>query len=127
MFENLTDENFLLYAAKVYNSPHCVKSEFKEDLNRIRYVKKLIRAYKRTGELKHRQLLNHLIITYNVFGLHATRLLFFVMTSEEYEVLKTFLVYLNYMPDVIRGIKGQTIISSDIVINEEVANILRGI
>ena len=127
MFDDLNESNFLIYAIKVYDSPHCIKSEFKEDLNRIRYVRRMIRSYKKTGDLKYRQILNHLIISYNVFGLNATRILFYSMTPEEYDVLKTFLLFLNYMPDVVKGIKGLNIISSDIKIDINTANILRKI
>ena len=127
MFDDLTESNFILFAAKAYDSPHCVKSEFKEDLNRIRYVRRTIRAYLKSGELKHRQLMNHLIILYNVFGNNATRMLFFHTTTDEWNVLKTFLVYLNRMPDVVKGIKGHHIISTDIMIDSNAARILREI
>ncbi len=127
MFDDLNNENFLLFAAKAYDSPHCVKSEFKEDLNRIRYVRRTIRAYLKSGDLKHRQLMNHLIILYNVFNASATRMLFFHTTQDEWSVLKTFLVFLNRMPDTVRGIKGANIISSDIMIDEKSAKILREI
>lgn len=126
-FDDLNDENFLLFAAKSYNSPHCVQSEFKEDLSRIRYVRRGIRSYLKTGELKYRQIMNHIIILYNVFGLNATRMLFFQMTLDEWKVLKTFLLFLNFMPEVVRGINGKDIISSDIIIDIETAKILRGI
>jgi hypothetical protein len=124
-FENLDDDNFLLYAIKSYNSPHCVKSEFKEDLNRIRYVRRMIRAYKKTGDLKHRQILNHVIIAYNVFGNNATRILFYIMGPDEYPVLKTFLIFLNRMPDVVHGIKGLNIVSTDVQVDLIIAELLR--
>lgn len=124
-FEDLSDDNFLLYAVKVYISPHCVKSEFKEDLNRIRYVRRLLKTYNKTGELKHRQILNHLIVSYNVFGIHTTRLLFFVMTEDEFPALKTFLLYLNKMPETVKGIRGKNINSAEIQIDLTIANLLR--
>jgi 5'(3')-deoxyribonucleotidase len=128
MFDDLNDENFLLYAVKAYNSPHCIMSEFESDLKRTKYLKRLFRRYKATKTLKERLILNHLILLYNVFGAEAaTRILFYRVDEVDYDVLKTFLIYLNYMPEVIRGINGKDIISSDILVDMDVAQILRQI
>ena len=65
---------------------------------------------------------------YNVFGAEAaTRILFFKIDEQDYDVLKTFLIYLNYMPDKVKGVRGKDIISSDILIDMNVADILRKI
>jgi hypothetical protein len=53
--------------------------------------------------------------------------LFFRIDEVDYDVLKTFLIYLNYMPDSIKGINGKDIISSDILVDMNVAEILRKI
>jgi hypothetical protein len=128
MFDDLNDENFLLYAVKAYNSPHCIMSEFESDLKRTKYLKRLFRRYKATKTLKERLILNHLILLYNVFGAEAaTRILFYRVDEVDYDVLKTFLIYLNYMPEAIRGINGKDIISSDILVDMDVAQILRQI
>ena len=128
MFDDLNDDNFLMYAVKAYNSPHCIMSEFEGDLKRTKYLKRLFRRYKVTKTLKERLILNHLILLYNVFGAEpATRILFFRIDEQDYDVLKTFLTYLNYMPDRVKGINGKDIISSDILIDMNVANILRQI
>lgn len=128
MFDDLNDENFLMYAMKAYNSPHCIMSEFESDLKRTKYLKRLFRRYKATNSLKERLILNHIILLYNVFGAEpATRILFYRVDECDYDVLKTFLLYLNYMPDVIKGIKGKNIISSDILVDMTVADILRKI
>ena len=66
MIENLNDDNFIIYAMKAYDRPNCVMSEFEEDLSRIKYVKRLIKRYKTTGELKERLILNHIIVLSNV-------------------------------------------------------------
>ena len=98
MFD-LNDGNFLIYAAKSYDRPHILQSEFEDDLKRLKYVKRLIRKYRQTGDFKERLVLNHVIILSNVFGVEATtNMLFFKVDQEDYPVLKTILLYLNYMP-----------------------------
>jgi hypothetical protein len=97
----LNEENFLIYAIKNYDNPECKSmAEFEEDLSRFVYLKRLFRKYHKTGELKERLILNHLITFYNVFGVQAaTRILFYKIESELHYILKTFLVYLNYIPE----------------------------
>ena len=98
MFD-LNDGSFLIYAAKSYDRPHILQSEFEDDLKRLKYVKRLIRKYRQTGDFKERLVLNHVIILSNVFGVEATtNMLFFKVDQEDYPVLKTILLYLNYMP-----------------------------
>lgn len=100
---DLNHENFLIYAAKKYDRPHILQSEFEDDLRRIKYVKRLLRKYRQTKELKERLILNHIIIISNVFGVEATvNMLFFKVDREDYPALKTFLLYLNYMPTSIK-------------------------
>lgn len=113
-----------------YNSPHCIMSEFESDYKRIKYIKRLFRRYKQTEILKERLILNHIILLYNVFDLEvATRLLFFRVDKRDYDVLKTFLVYLNYIPTVgtIKGISGENITISEIQLDMDVVNKLRKI
>ncbi len=128
MFDNLTDDNITFYAIKCYNSPNCIMSEFEEDMKRLKYIKRLFKRYRTTGELKERLLLNHMIILSNVFGTEgAVRLLFFKIDEEDFSILKTFLIFLNYMPKVVQGIRGHNIISADIMIDIIVAKQLRNI
>lgn len=128
MIDNLTNDNFLLYAAKHYISPHYIEQEFYNDLKKFKYIKRLIQKYKLTGELKERLILNHIILCYNVFETEAcTKMLFLKIKNTDYEILKTFLIYLNYMPDIIRNVNGKNIISSDISIDFKIANVLRTI
>lgn len=111
----LRESTFLLYASKYYDNPHCSDvSEFEEDLKRIQYLRKLFGRYRQCGELKERLILNHLIILYNLFGPEATNMLF--MRLEEYhDLLKPFVEYLNFMPEVVvyedRNISKHNIIS----------------
>lgn len=126
-FVNLTNENFMLYAIKAYDNPNCKNSqEFYNDLATIKYIKRLLRRYNSKGALIERLLLNHIIIFYNIFGIEAaTRILFLKLEKELWPALKTFLVFLNFMPERIEGINGSFIISSDIPIDMKLANILR--
>ena len=100
-FSKLNNNNFILYVSKYYENPQCNSmDEFNEDLNRIKYIKRLLRKYIKTGILRERLILNHLIILQNVFGPKVTsRILFFKVDEELYSELKTFLVYLKYLPD----------------------------
>ena len=95
------DDIFLVYAMDNYKNPSCSgREEFEEDINRIKYIKRLFGRYMSTGELKERLILNHIIIFYNVFEMEAaTRMLFHRMEDKFKPLLKTFLVYLNYLPD----------------------------
>ena len=127
-FDDLNSENFLIYAMKAYDRPNCIMSEFKEDMKRFNYLKRLFRRYRKLGELRERLVINHIIVLYNVFGVEAaTRLLFYKMIKDDYPALKTYLLFLNYMPLVVKGIKGQDIISSNIEVDMVIAEVLRKI
>ena len=96
----LDEDNFLIFAIKHYDNPDCKgMGDFEEDLNICVYVKRLLRKYKKTGELKERLVLNHIITFYNLFGVFAaTKILFFKLESDLHTVLKSFLFYLGYVP-----------------------------
>jgi hypothetical protein len=127
-FDDLNNSNFILYAAKCYDKPNVIMSEFKDDMKRFNYLKRLFHKYRKDGELREQLVLNHLIILYNVFGPEpTTRMLFFKMAKEDYPTLKTYLLFLNMMPNVILGIKGQDIKTSDIDVDMKVAEVLRKI
>jgi hypothetical protein len=127
-FENLSNDNVTMYAMKAYDRPNCLMSEFKEDMKRFNYLKRLFRRYRKVGELRQGLVLNHLVVLYNVFGVEATtRLLFFKMSKEDYSLVKTYLVFLSCMPEKVFGIKGEDIISSNIQLDMAVANELRQI
>jgi hypothetical protein len=122
----LTAKSFLLYAAKHYWSPHYSTVEFNSDLKRITYVKRLLKRYKKTGIIAERLILNHLILLFNVFepNYSVNSMLFFKIDPECYSYLKTFLVYLNRMPNEIE-INNTKLISSDIRIDMDIAKLLR--
>ena len=124
--EQLNDDTVLLYAIKAYDKLNYVKSEFEEDYKTFRYVKRLLQRYRQSGELRQNLILNHINLIYNMFGIEpGTRLLFYKMDELDYTSLKTFLVYLNTMPEIVHGIEGRDIRSSDIAVDMTIANILR--
>ena len=126
MIDDLNDETFMIYAIKAYDKPNCVMSEFYEDLKRIKYVKRLFIKYHKSKEIKERLVINHLIVLYNVFGANATtRILFYKIDQKYYSILKTFLIFLNYMPKVITKVRGKTIRTTEIPVDLKLAEILR--
>lgn len=108
--QKLDSDNFILYAMKMYSGPSTGLEEFYEDLNRIKYVKRLLIKYKKTHDLKERLILNHIIILQNVLGAEAcTRILFFKLHIDLHSYLKSFLAYLNYIPKYIPEVDLTTI------------------
>ena len=99
-FNELTNENYLMYALLHYDNPHCADiQEYFEDVRKLKYIKRLFNRYREDGIIKERLILNHLITFYNVFeSKAATRILFFRVEKSFYPALKTFLVYINKMP-----------------------------
>ena len=124
-FNELTNENYLMFALLHYDNPHCIDiKEYFEDVRKLKYIKRLFNRYKEDGVIKERLILNHLISFYNVFENDAaTRLLFFRVGQEYYSLLKTFLVYLNRMPVQVN----EELYSSDIDMDENIIEILRKI
>ena len=127
IFDDLNEKNFLLYAMKEYDNPQCVQvEEFYDDLKKVKYIKRLFNQYLNEGVLKERLLLNHIIVFYNVFPVRsATRILFLKIEEKFWPILKTFLVYLSYMSDIIDPINGRAILSDDIQLDQGVVNRLR--
>ena len=100
IFSELTEDNFLLFAIKNYENPQAVtKEDFDRDLNHFKYIKRLLKRYKNTGELKTHLILNHFIVLYNIFGEAATPMLFFKIERDLWSVMKTFVIFLNKLPD----------------------------
>ena len=128
-FDDLNDDTFLMYAMREYNNMQCTDiEEFYDDLKKIKYIKRLFNSYRNNGQLKERLILNHLIIFYNVFTLQAgTRILFYKIEKDFWPMLKTFLVYLDRMPDKIDSIRGEIIRTSDIQLDEGIITRLRSI
>ena len=83
-----------------YNNPECIDvEEFKEDVSRFKYIKRLLSRYEAHGDLQERLILNHLIVIYNVFGIQAAnKMLWFKVEENHWTYIKPFLVFLNYLP-----------------------------
>ena len=128
MFENLNDDNYMLFAAKYYENAHCTDLlEFHDDLKRIRYIKRLFKKYEQTGELKDRLIFNHLIVLYNVFeGEAMTKMLVFKLQNY-LEYLKPFLMLIARWPEYIEGVFEEILIGTDISMDMNLVDRLRKI
>ena len=99
-FTELNEDNFLLFAIKNYENPQAVtKDDFDKDLNHFKYIKRLLKRYKNSGQLKTHLLLNHFIILYNIFGEATTPMLFFKIERELWSAMKSFIVFLGRFPE----------------------------
>ena len=99
-FNELNENNYMMFAVKMYDNPHALtKEEFEDDLKRIKYVKRLLKRYKNTGVLKTHLILNHLTVLFNVFGEAAVPLLFYNLEEDLWPAIKSFLVFLNRIPE----------------------------
>ncbi len=100
IFNELTEDNFLLFAIKNYENPQAVtKEDFDKDLNHFKYIKRLLKRYKNTGQLKTHLLLNHFIILYNIFGEATTPMMFFKIEEDLWPSMKTFIMFLGKLPE----------------------------
>ena len=117
MFKEITKDNWLLFAQHYYDNPTLEREkEFYDDIKRFKYLKRLFRRYKITGEIKVRLVVNHIIVLQNVFGVEtACILLLFKVDNQYWSLLKTFLDYLGYLyPHELNDVK----------VNEEVKKLL---
>ena len=121
----LSEENFLLYAAKYYDNPQCQSTdEFYDDLKRFKYIKRLFNKYLETGELKERLILNHILVLTNVFSPEVAVKLLFIRLDEYLHLLKPFLVLLNILPERIE-INNDICHTVDIMMDEVIVERLR--
>jgi len=123
---DLTEDNFVLFAMKHYDNPSCKgMAEFYDDLKRFRYLKRLFKKYRAGSELKERLILNHIVVLHNLFGASATKMLFFKLDSKHWSQLKTFLVFLSFMPVGFVAKSSDTEMQGyEIPLDENVANAL---
>lgn len=99
-FDELNESNYMLFAIKFYNNPQSVtREDFESDLKRLRYIKRLLKRYKKEGDLKVHLILNHLILLFNVFDDAAVPLLFYNLEKELWPTIKSFLIFLNRIPE----------------------------
>jgi hypothetical protein len=125
----LTEENFTMFAVKNYDNPSCNgMDEFLDDLKRFKYIKRLLRKHNVGKELKERLILNHIIVLGNLFGIDATtKMLFFKLEEKFWPQIKTFLVFLNYMPMKVIVSEGIEIVDNEIPIDEIILENLKKI
>jgi hypothetical protein len=101
--------------------------EFTEDLNRIKYLKKLFTRYFETGDLKERLILNHIIVLHNCFGIHLAKILFLKLENQ-YHMVKPFLVMINAIPKTIHKVgKYEIVYTDEIKMDENLITVLRHI
>jgi len=99
-FKILTPETIDIFAKRHYDNRGANVEEFEDDMKRFKYLKRLFRKYDTSKEFKSRLIINHIIILANVFGIEAaTTLLFFKVDKQHWSMLKTVLIFLNYMPE----------------------------
>ena len=126
MFDELTEDNFMIFAAKHYMNPHCRGiDDFNDDLNHFKYLKRLFNRYQKDGVLKTNLIVSHIIVLYNVFEAQAmTRMLFFKIDQDQWSLLKPFLVMFSHLPETL--VEGSKIINTvDIPLNKEIVEELR--
>jgi len=101
LFDKLNEKNFLLYAANNYRNLNCVNpEEFYDDLNRFKYLKRLLGRYYNDKDLQERLIINHIVILYNVFGIKpTTKMLWYKIDKEHWPTIKPIMLYLNYITD----------------------------
>lgn len=125
--EILTNQNYTLFCAKHYNSPLLSMKDFREDLNRIKYIRKLITRYVQSGELRERLILNHLITLNNVFGADVLVKILFLKLHDQMQYIKPFLILLNICPEIVINIEkqGNIIRVDDIPLDAKIVEALR--
>ncbi|MBT70369.1 MAG: hypothetical protein CL432_09520 [Acidimicrobiaceae bacterium] len=128
-FDDISENNIELYCMKYYDNPQCIGTEdYRDDMKRFKYLKRLLNHYLTTHELKQRLILNHLIMIYNLFDNEAaTRILFYKIDENSWQVLKPFLIYLKRMPKIVRSIRSKDIRETDIILDQNVVKQLRSL
>ena len=129
LLDDLNDSNIEPFCIKYNNNPQCLSMEdYHNDMRRFKYIKRLLNQFSNNNEIKVRLLLNHIIMVYNIFDNEAaTRILFYKIDENHWDILKTVLIFLNRMPKNIKGINSRNIITSDIQLNDKIVTMLREI
>ena len=113
--ERLSESNFLIYCAKIYDNPQMLKSEeFLEDLDRIKYIKKLITRYIESKDVRERLILNHIITLHNCFGPYLAKILYLKL-KKQFQYVKPFLVFIDALPPIIRKVGEEDIVYTDTI------------
>lgn len=116
MREKLTEKNFLLYCASNYdNARYASTEDFVEDLNRLKYIKKLVTRYVEYDDLKERLILNHIIILNNCFGPEVLCRILYLKMKPQMKYIKPFLILLNILPDYLYNVNGENVIDTNLI------------
>lgn len=122
------NDKLMVQAMRAYDNPHCFNlQEFIEDFNRIHYIKRLLKKYLKTGEIKERLIINHLIILYNCFGETANIIIFTILPLEYYKYIKPFISLLGRNQEIILDIFNNVIIMERIESDKAVQGIIDSI
>lgn len=115
-YEKLTDENYLIFCAQHYNgNRYYTTEEFIEDLNRVKYIKKLITRYIENDDLKERLILNHIIVLNNCFGPTVTCKILYLKLKEQMKYVKPFLILIDILPDKIYNVGDENMIDTNLI------------
>ena len=95
----ISSDNVEQLAKNCYENTILDESEFWEDYDRIKYIKRLFNRFRDSGTIKTNLVVNHLIVLFNVFEpKELTRILFYKFEGY-HEYLKPFLELLQRCPD----------------------------
>ena len=90
-FEDLNEENFILYAMKNYENNQCLsEKDFNNDLKIFKYIRRLLNRYDNGGDIKVRLILNHLIMLTNVFPVTVTTRTILVSIKNFFNLFKLY-------------------------------------
>lgn len=126
----VTEENFVIYAARYYNNSSCsTQADFLQDVNKIKFIVKMFKRYEKDGVINERLVLNHIILLYNVFEREAITRMLVLKCRNHLHLLKPFLILLNFWPEKIEhvGCDQNIIIGSDIPLDPILIDKLRKI
>ena len=114
--EKLTNDNYLVFCAQHYNGKrYYTTEEFVEDLNRVKYIKKLITRYIENDDLKERLILNHIIVLNNCFGPEVLNKILYLKLSKQMKYIKPFLALLNIMAEKIYDVGEEEVVVTDAI------------
>lgn len=114
--EKLTHDNYLIFCAQHYNgNRYYTTEEFVEDLNRVKYIKKLVTRYVENDDLKERLILNHITVLNNCFGPEITCKILYLKLKHQMKYIKPFLVLLEIMPERIYNVGDEEVVSTDLI------------
>ena len=116
----VTEDNFILFAAKYYDNKNCCSvDEFEEDLQRFKYLRKLFYNYRNKAILRERLILNHIVILYNIFEPVRCTEMLSLKLLDYLEELLPFLDILGYTPRTMMELKEKDFFINTNIINRD--------